>query len=65
MVVEDLYLKITDHHAWSDRAAGHDAALAQLSPDVSSGTSGRFGMPAPQNGARCQLQFAASAASGR
>jgi hypothetical protein len=47
MVVEDLYLKITDHYAWSDRAAGHDAAVAQLSPDVPLGTFGHFGMPAP------------------
>jgi hypothetical protein len=65
MVVEDLYVKITDHHAWSDRAAVHDAALTQRSPGVSSGTFGHFVMPAPQSAARCQLQFAASAASGR
>jgi hypothetical protein len=65
MVVEDLYLRITDHHAWSDRAAVHDAATTQLSPGAQPGTSGHFGMPAPQNGTRCHLQFAASAASGR
>jgi hypothetical protein len=65
MVVEDLYLRITDHHAWSDRAAVHDAGITRLSPGVPSGTSGHFGMPAPQNGTRRQLQFAASAASGR
>jgi hypothetical protein len=65
MVVEDLYVKIADHHAWLDRGAVHGAAVTRLSPGVPSGAFGHFGMPAPQSGARCQLQFAASAASGR